>query len=238
MGQCTTLKTGEDLELYISDTNASCEFYTLPTAAGARAWNIPSGATAAAAGANTVPLGTIPAALTNLFIPSGMYLGFIVGGIEVPVQLTANVTNASTSLSVEDLPLAIPSGSLFRWPVLVGGVTNLTVNNNQNIVTGESGVDGFAPSGVGLASGSWDIAMEEDPTNAGQLNIERFQSLGETCVLSAYDPEFRTFLKRKFSRALGLFGTVSEAKPRNTQLTKTANFTLTRRAEKTIGVAA
>lgn len=185
MSQCFKVLTGAKRQLFIGDFNADCSepALNLATTGGVQpqfSWTIPLAASVVAdvvKGATSLAIGPIPAALVaaKLLIPKGFWVGFTNPGSKtvVPVQLTADFTDASTALAVNATGRVIKPGASFQYPVPLGGVTNGNYAPTVNAIKSNGGgTNGFNAASPGTSEAMLDLTVEVDFLDPGMLNLQ------------------------------------------------------------------
>lgn len=245
MGDCRKNAKGDDKLSTISDDQGSCDPVTLP-ANGAPYWEIPFANTLAVApGATTLTAGTIAPALTKLLIRKGSYIGAKEPGATYwkPIQLAADFVHttavAGTTMTIEPLAEGFIAGSTFAYPVPIGGTSSINPSRSRQLVSGASSdADGYKPSAAGTATAPVSITMDADDTDPGQLNVSRYQELGETCILAIHYPKYRGTLRKKVTRGLGSFSEYAETLANDATPTVTTTFNFDRKPETKVALAA
>lgn len=245
MGNCRKVAQGNDKVVTISDDQGSCDIVIDPPA-GKFFWEIPlTVASTVAPGANSLTVGTVPAGLAKLLIRKKFTIGIKNVGADyyIPARLTADFVHTTaapgTTLSVESTLEPILTGAIFVYPVPVEQVSSVTPNRNRQAVQGASTDEfGYKPSSPGSGTSTVALVMDRDDTGPGQANIDRFQETGETCVLTIWNPIFRSTIKRKVVSGIGYFSDFSDPTVNDTAPTLTTTFNFDRKPKKTDLVAA
>lgn len=246
MGQCGQVLKGDDKIIMIADDQGSCDLPILPTTGTDLFWRLPlTTATPIAPGATSLTVGTIPAALSKLLIRKGFWIGVRNTGasFDIPVQVNADFVHttaaAGTTLTVVSTIEEIRPGATFTYPVLVGQCSAANPSRQRQSVQGNaSDPDGYIPGAPGTASATMALTMDTNDADPGQLNVDRFQDLGETCVLLLYNPVQRSTIRRKSTMGLGYFTDFTGTLQNNATPTLSATFNFDRKAQVKQGLAA
>jgi hypothetical protein len=245
MGNCRKVAQGNDKVVTISDDQGSCDIVIDPPA-GKFFWEIPlTVATTVAPSATSLTVGTVPPALTKLLIRKKFTIGIKNPGADyyIPARLTADFVHTTaavgTTLIVEPTLEPILSGAIFVYPVPIEQVSSVTLPRSRQAVQGAStDADGFKPSAPGSATATSALTMDADDTGPGQANVNYFQSTGETCVLTIWNPSYRSTIKRKVRSGIGYFSDADENIANDAVPTFTATFNFDRKPKTTDLVAA
>jgi hypothetical protein len=243
MGLCFTAQTADGTQVFIGDTDASCNGPA--PVAPAVAFNIAAGATATAAGSTTL---TTTAAPAGVYIPpasatlGGFFLEFVATGstVGVPVELnnsTAYVAT-NTSLTTVTTPLAVAANAVAQWPVPVRGVTTRNYNFNVAQVQSQaSDSTGFAGLAPGQITATIDLTIEVSES-AGYYNILRIAGKRETCWLKLVFPQGNTAIRGRVVEGIAMFSQLQTAAQDNNIMTMTTTAGFIRRPSDVYGRAA
>lgn len=118
---------------------------------------------------------TVPALGAGVFIPEGSYLGFVAPttGKTVIVQLSADADAGDTTLSVEQIPEDIASGSVATYPLRLSGRTAANIGRSGNRVSAtDFDSDGYADGLTASIEQTLEVPGNWLPLDAGFATAE------------------------------------------------------------------
>lgn len=129
---------------------------------------------------------TVPALASGVVIPAGSYLGFVAPttGKTVIVQLSADADTGDTTLSVEQIPEDIASGSVATYPLRLSGRTAANIGRSGNRISAvDFDSDGYSDGLTASIEQTLEVPGNWLPLDAGFATAEyAFTELREVYV--------------------------------------------------------